>query len=264
MAKKNTIRLTESDLKKIISESVKKVLKEDTERVINVEYDENTSFSKGRKYYYCHDNGRYYTNIDGEWYICTDNYYLEPDVHVDPNVKIITESVKKVLNETSGLDTDNHAEASYFQIMRFRLSSLSNSSNPKISSKAREILNDIKHSNMTPFECLKIYWDETQELKKSYDLCKNSLGENRVIKENNKSFDFKKELLRLTQNYLRELYGYTEGCRDSIDNDMELNDAIYQTIESVTDLRDYLKMDEPFKRGVSQGNLSFTDITGDI
>lgn len=99
MAKKNTIRLTESDLKKIISESVKKVLKEDTERVINVEYDENTSFSKGRKYYYCHDNGRYYTNIDGEWYICTDNYYLEPDVHVDPNVKIITESVKKVLNE---------------------------------------------------------------------------------------------------------------------------------------------------------------------
>jgi hypothetical protein len=172
--------------------------------------------------------------------------------------------VKNVLKETSGLDTDNHAEASYFQIMRLRLSSLSNSSNPKISSRAREILNDIKLSNMTPFECLKNYWNETQELKKSYDLCKNSLGENRVIKENNKSFDFKKELLRLTQNYLRELYGYAEGCRDSIDNDMELNDAIYQTIESVTDLRDYLKMDEPFKRGVSQGNLSFTDITGDI
>ena len=86
----------------------------------------------------------------------------------------------------------------------------------------------------------------------------------KVLKENNKSFDFKKELLRLTQKYLRELYGYAEGCRDSIDNDMELNDAIYQTIESVTDLRDYLKLDEPFKRGMSQGNLSFTDITGDI
>ena len=86
----------------------------------------------------------------------------------------------------------------------------------------------------------------------------------KVLNENNKSFDFKKELLRLTQNYLRELYGYAEGFRDSIDNDMELNDAIYQTIESVTDLRDYLKLDEPFKRGVSQGNLSFTDITGDI
>jgi hypothetical protein len=80
--------------------------------------------------------------------------------------RVISESVKRVLKETNGLDTDNHAEASYFQIMRLRLSSLSNSSNSEISSRAREILNDIKHSNMTPFECLKTYWDETQELKK--------------------------------------------------------------------------------------------------
>ena len=85
----------------------------------------------------------------------------------------------------------------------------------------------------------------------------------KVLNENNKSFDFKKELLRLTQNYLRELYGYAEGYRDSIDNNMKLNDVIYQTIESVTDLRDNLKLDEPFKRGVSQGDLSFTDIIGE-
>ena len=100
MDRKNTIRLTESELKRVITESVKKVLKENTERVINVEYDKNTSFSKGRKYYYCRDNGRYYTNIDGEWYICTDNYYLEPDVHVDPSVKIIAESVSGYDSET--------------------------------------------------------------------------------------------------------------------------------------------------------------------
>lgn len=93
---------------------------------------------------------------------------------------------------------------------------------------------------------------------------KANLSYGKSLKEDTKSFDFKKELFRLTQNYLRELYGYADGCRDSIDNDMELNDAIYQTIESVTNLRDSLKLDEPFKRGMSQGNLSFTDITGDI
>ena len=45
---------------------------------------------------------------------------------------------------------------------------------------------------------------------------------------------------------------------------MELNDAIYQAIESVCDLRDTLELGEPFRQGVSQGNLTFTDITGDI
>ena len=114
--KKNTIKLTESELKKIISESVKRVLKEDTERVRNVEYDENTSFRKGRKCYYCHDNGRYYTNIDGEWYICTDNYYLEPDVHVDPSVKIVIESVKRNLKENAAFDVQDNLLESFDEL----------------------------------------------------------------------------------------------------------------------------------------------------
>ena len=86
----------------------------------------------------------------------------------------------------------------------------------------------------------------------------------KILKENNESFDFRKELLRITQIYLRDLKGYAEGYRDVIDDDMELNDAIYQAIESVCDLRDTLELGEPFRQGVSQGNLTFTDITGDI
>lgn len=86
----------------------------------------------------------------------------------------------------------------------------------------------------------------------------------RVLRENNESFDFRKELLRITQIYLRDLQGYAEGYRDVIDDDMELNDAIYQAIENVCDLRDTLELGKPFRQGVSQGNLTFTDITGDI
>ena len=86
----------------------------------------------------------------------------------------------------------------------------------------------------------------------------------KILKENNESFDFRKELLRITQIYLRDLKGYAEGYRDVIDDDMELNDAIYQAIGSVCDLRDTLELGEPFRQGVSQGNLTFTDITGDI
>ena len=104
MTKKNTIRLTESELKRVITESVKKILKE--EKVLRVQYDDNVSFSKGRKYYYCPENGRYYTNIDGEWYICTDNYYLEPDVHLDDNVKVVTESTKIVKEGIDGWYTN--------------------------------------------------------------------------------------------------------------------------------------------------------------
>ena len=110
MNKKNTIRLTESDLKRVIAESVKRVLKENEEKVLKLQYDENLSRSRGRKYYYCHNNGRYYTNIEGEWYICTDNYYLEPDVHLDDNVRVITESVKKL---KEGYGDNNHRDYIY-------------------------------------------------------------------------------------------------------------------------------------------------------
>ena len=103
---KNTIRLTENELKRIIAESVKNILKESGERVLNLQYDENLSRSRGRKYYFCQNNGRYYTNIDGEWYICTDNYYLEPDVHLDDNVKVVTESTKIVKEGIDGWYTN--------------------------------------------------------------------------------------------------------------------------------------------------------------
>lgn len=86
---KKHIRLTESDLHIIEKESINKVLNE--QHIIKVQYDEDLSCSRGRKYYFCEDNGRYYTNIGGTWYICTDNYCLEPDCHLDDNVEIVVE-----------------------------------------------------------------------------------------------------------------------------------------------------------------------------
>ena len=90
--------------------------------------------------------------------------------------KIVKESVKKVLKETSAFSTESHIEATYFQIMRLRLSSLSNwKENPEISSRARQILDDIKQSNMTPWECIETYWDETQEMIRQLQRWENKI-----------------------------------------------------------------------------------------
>lgn len=88
--RKNTVRINENQLKRIVMESVKRVLKEDGKpwHVLKVEYDEQLSHSRGRNYFYCNDNGRYYTKVDGEWFICTDNYSLEPDCHLEDGVKV--------------------------------------------------------------------------------------------------------------------------------------------------------------------------------
>jgi hypothetical protein len=87
MNKKQVIRINESQLRQIVTESVKRILKE--EHILSVEYDESLSKSRGRKYFYCKDNGRYYTKVDGEWVICTDNYLLEPDCHLEDGVKVV-------------------------------------------------------------------------------------------------------------------------------------------------------------------------------
>lgn len=60
-------------------------------RKIKVKLDENLSAYRGRDYYYCKDNRRYYTKVDGEWTTTTDNYYLEPDCHVASDIEIIVE-----------------------------------------------------------------------------------------------------------------------------------------------------------------------------
>ncbi len=60
------------------------------------------------------------------------------------------------------------AVKTYFQIMRLRLSGLSNDRNPQISARAREILDEIRQTDKGPWECLEEYWDESQELKKRY------------------------------------------------------------------------------------------------
>ena len=57
--------------------------------ILRLEYDEDLSNYRGRPLYYSRDLNRYYTKIDGEWMICTNNYYLEPDVHLNDNVKVI-------------------------------------------------------------------------------------------------------------------------------------------------------------------------------
>ena len=60
-------------------------------RQIKVKLDENLSAYRGRDYYYCKDNRRYYTKVDGEWHTTTNNYYLEPDCHVADDVEIVVE-----------------------------------------------------------------------------------------------------------------------------------------------------------------------------
>lgn len=60
-------------------------------RQIKVKLDENLSAYRGRDYYYCKDNRRYYTKVDGEWHTCTNNYYLEPDCHVASDIEIVVE-----------------------------------------------------------------------------------------------------------------------------------------------------------------------------
>ena len=80
-----------------------------------------------------------------------------------------TENVNMPIVEMKAFDADNHAEATYFQIMRLRLSGLSNyKGNPEISSRARQILDGIKQSDKSPLECIEAYWDESQELKRRY------------------------------------------------------------------------------------------------
>ena len=93
---KRLIKLTENDLHKIVKESVNRLLNE--QHIIRVQYDKELSRSRGRKYFYCSDNCRYYTNIDGEWLICTDNYNLEPDCHLENDVKVVVESVNRTSN----------------------------------------------------------------------------------------------------------------------------------------------------------------------
>lgn len=61
-------------------------------REIRVKLDENLSAYRGRKYYFCEANGRYYVKDGKEWLTTTNNYYLEPDCHVADDVKIIVES----------------------------------------------------------------------------------------------------------------------------------------------------------------------------
>lgn len=90
-------RLIKAEKNAMISENsisciIRKVLNENTQRTRRVEYDESLSKSRGRDYYFCPDNGRYYTNIEGRWLTCTDNYYLEPDCHVSDDVKIVVVS----------------------------------------------------------------------------------------------------------------------------------------------------------------------------
>jgi hypothetical protein len=58
-------------------------------RQIKVKFDEGLSAYRGRKYYLCEETGRYFTQIDGEWLTCTDNYWLEPDCHVADDVEIV-------------------------------------------------------------------------------------------------------------------------------------------------------------------------------
>ena len=58
-------------------------------RQIKVKFDESLSAYRGRKYYLCEETGRYFTQIDGEWLTCTNNYYLEPDCHVADDVEIV-------------------------------------------------------------------------------------------------------------------------------------------------------------------------------
>lgn len=86
---KKHIRKTESDLHNHEKESINNMLNE--KHIIKVQYDEGLSHSRGRKYYNCKENGRYYANIDGTWYTCTDNYLLEPDCHLADNVEIVVE-----------------------------------------------------------------------------------------------------------------------------------------------------------------------------
>lgn len=64
-------------------------------RQIKVKFEENLSAYRGRKYYLCEETGRYFTQIDGEWLTCTDNYYLEPDCHVAADVEIVVEPTVK-------------------------------------------------------------------------------------------------------------------------------------------------------------------------
>ncbi len=62
---------------------------EEPKRQIKVKFDESLSAFRGRKYWLCEETGRYFTQIDGEWLTCADNYYLEPDCHVADDVEIV-------------------------------------------------------------------------------------------------------------------------------------------------------------------------------
>ena len=77
-------------------------------RTIKVKFDKNLSAYRGRDYYFCEENGRYYTRQpegaikydkdgkvikdDWKWLTTTDNYELEPDCHVADDVEIVIDT----------------------------------------------------------------------------------------------------------------------------------------------------------------------------
>lgn len=66
------------------------------------------------------------------------------------------------------LNEPNHKVASYCSIMKLRLSALSNAKVATISNRAKEILADIKATKKSAFECIEMYWEETNNLKAEY------------------------------------------------------------------------------------------------
>ena len=53
---------------------------------LQVKYHGSLTTWKGRGYYYCKENDRYYTIVDNEWYTTTEA--LEPDCRVAKNIAI--------------------------------------------------------------------------------------------------------------------------------------------------------------------------------
>ena len=59
---------------------------------LKVKFDKNVSAYRGRDYYFCEENGRYYCKVSGEWCTTTNNYYLEPDCHVASDIEIVIDT----------------------------------------------------------------------------------------------------------------------------------------------------------------------------
>lgn len=207
---KNRIRLTESGLRRIIKESVKNILKEvalkgksgKTYSLHGTDPESWAIMARLRgKNGYCPNTPQFYhaCRDEGNWIELDDKAH--PNLRSRNNANRINammnridgkskdimaaneSKTNRIVKETKAFDTDNQAESSYFQTMMMRLSGLSNyKENPEISSRARQILDDIKQSDMSPLECIETYWDESQELKKRYwDEKESDL--HRIVKE---------------------------------------------------------------------------------